>query len=563
MIFYIPITSLNFNDIFATESISPKIYYEHRLFGTSRHFSTKNAALTDGILLFKNPVDVDLDESLKLIQYPLVLKMSLSKNDIDMDNLKQLSGNIYVYLKTIYLSPMNVKVLFYSEEHLKKVIDNSLYNLETKTLRKYANNFAIIKKEDKEKNLCNEKPSVSYDITEDYIINEVKNDSFFNTIKGFYYGLLYTKPEIIYSSEYDIQIFQVLTLLNNIISKKRKFFKRINRIKDFTIKERDFNKNNTNMIRINNTKRSMTLNRKYFTSVLEEEEIGVLNIILNEIVQANMEMKQKFTFDYIKKLLVSIGMNVSKRYGENSVYKADLVYIYKRMINGQATIDSSYLKSDLMKNFFAVLLKGKDMQALESYLSAEANRKPCIAFAIAGAIIGFADLPKTFTKPIFDNAQLSMDIDFQLRNIRIMIWKYNNSKYIYCKRLFSLITILKRCDNYYNFIKKLPYIKSCIDKNIELINTGDRLNVIIHSSTDTRYVIVLYMKKYKNVASRFKKRIDTMGISKNIIKGIYPVFTYYKISNNDRQNLNPDDEKDLIKILEQINGYLTSKKKDG
>ncbi|WP_133158813.1 hypothetical protein [Clostridium thermosuccinogenes] len=307
----------------------------------------------------------------------------------------------------------------------------------------------------------------------------------------------------------------------------------------------------------------MTLNRKYFTSVLEEEEIGVLNIILNEIVQANMEMKQKFTFDYIKKLLVSIGMNVSKRYGENSVYKADLVYIYKRMINGQATIDSSYLKSDLMKNFFAVLLKGKDMQALESYLSAEANRKPCIAFAIAGAIIGFADLPKTFTKPIFDNAQLSMDIDFQLRNIRIMIWKYNNSKYIYCKRLFSLITILKRCDNYYNFIKKLPYIKSCIDKNIELINTGDRLNVIIHSSTDTRYVIVLYMKKYKNVASRFKKRIDTMGISKNIIKGIYPVFTYYKISNNDRQNLNPDDEKDLIKILEQINGYLTSKKKDG
>ena len=55
---YIPTTSLNFNNILSTESISPKGFYASRGFGYSRWFSIPENNLDGAILLYESPAEL-------------------------------------------------------------------------------------------------------------------------------------------------------------------------------------------------------------------------------------------------------------------------------------------------------------------------------------------------------------------------------------------------------------------------------------------------------------------------------------------------------------------------
>ena len=52
---YIPTTSLNFNNILSTESISPKGFYALRGYGYSRWFSIPENDFDGAILLYESP----------------------------------------------------------------------------------------------------------------------------------------------------------------------------------------------------------------------------------------------------------------------------------------------------------------------------------------------------------------------------------------------------------------------------------------------------------------------------------------------------------------------------
>lgn len=71
---YFPTSSLNFNDIFATESISTKNFYTKRSFGTKRHFKTEMSFGDNCITLFSKVPYFRLCEepSSNIEEYPII-----------------------------------------------------------------------------------------------------------------------------------------------------------------------------------------------------------------------------------------------------------------------------------------------------------------------------------------------------------------------------------------------------------------------------------------------------------------------------------------------------------
>lgn len=132
---YIPISSLNFNSIFASESISPCVFYQKRNFGykTFEKIDELNSINNSIILFDKFPVfDIKPDGR---DNYPMVVEI---KVEFDIQPIKiNKVVSIYQYAETIYLSPFTTKVYFLSEEAKKISIFSSERSLSTKMTSLY------------------------------------------------------------------------------------------------------------------------------------------------------------------------------------------------------------------------------------------------------------------------------------------------------------------------------------------------------------------------------------------------------------------------------------------
>ena len=95
MILYIPTSSLNFNDIFATESISPKTFYSNRSFGTRRHFLTEYNFDSNVTLLYKRMPKFQFETETMLDEFPIILEVDV---DFGKYSLKKLNEDIYLSL---------------------------------------------------------------------------------------------------------------------------------------------------------------------------------------------------------------------------------------------------------------------------------------------------------------------------------------------------------------------------------------------------------------------------------------------------------------------------------
>ena len=117
MKFYLVTSSLNFNNIFSTGSISPKIFYENRSFGSDIYYDLGNEVLQNAIILYRNIPRVLIDKNSDLSQYPVVFELNKKASE-----LIKISDNIYISYKTIYFDLDNVKVCFEEIEHMNKII---------------------------------------------------------------------------------------------------------------------------------------------------------------------------------------------------------------------------------------------------------------------------------------------------------------------------------------------------------------------------------------------------------------------------------------------------------
>lgn len=174
---YIPTTTLNFNNILSSESISPKAFYSNRDFGYKTWEKINENNLDNAIILYKDLCKFERPKS-DIDDYPMTIEISVDKS-IEQ-RLKVVSDGVYTADFTIFLDTCNVKFIFYSEQEKKITLSKSQSSLETKLVGLY------------EKQMRFEQPRESYQIISinDCTLNEeeIVKDIQINKIKGCLYG---------------------------------------------------------------------------------------------------------------------------------------------------------------------------------------------------------------------------------------------------------------------------------------------------------------------------------------------------------------------------------------
>ena len=137
--FYIPTSTLNFNNILSSESISPKAFYDKRRFGYSRWATVEENPFNNAIVLYDNLCYFERPKS-DIEDHPLLIEILL-----DETKLKQAEGFWYCD-HTIYLAPTTTRFLFYTESDKTITLSMSESSLETKLLRLYSRQILTIQK---------------------------------------------------------------------------------------------------------------------------------------------------------------------------------------------------------------------------------------------------------------------------------------------------------------------------------------------------------------------------------------------------------------------------------
>lgn len=190
MKYYIPTSSLNFNNILSTESISPKVFYEKRGFGYSRWWSIEENNIENITLLFDSPHKFERPSS-DMEDHEMLIEISTD------DEYRKLTDGVYYSDKTIYLNPWQTKIYFFSDSVKKIVLSLSDSSLETKMVRLYQRQM-IVTSFDGKYPIIQDGINVNVEdtnryIEEDYIINKMKG-----LLYGYYIGanLSSTKEQI-------------------------------------------------------------------------------------------------------------------------------------------------------------------------------------------------------------------------------------------------------------------------------------------------------------------------------------------------------------------------------
>lgn len=204
MKYYIPTSSLNFNNILSTESLSPKSFYERRGFGYSRWFSVEENSIEHLTLLYDKPHMFERPQS-DIEDHPMLIEI-----DVD-DEFPKVADGVFYTDRTIYLNPWQTKFIFFTEKDKTTALSLSDSSLETKLVRLYQRKiyvhqfegtFPIVQKD-------SVPPIGDIDnlVEEDYVINKMKG-----LLYGYYIGANLS------STKENVQKLDTLREIQNIFS---------------------------------------------------------------------------------------------------------------------------------------------------------------------------------------------------------------------------------------------------------------------------------------------------------------------------------------------------------
>jgi len=187
---YLPTSSLNFNNIFSSETISPKSFYGRRNFGYKRFEAVEPNPFQNSLLLYSKYPKFEIEDYEK-DNYPMVFEIPKSlvldriTNDVTIDGI-----GIYQLASSVYLNPFEVKVFFASKRHYQTTLIKSQQSLETKLVAIYKPCFLV--EDNSTENFVWSKTYIDKieDVDESENINHIEFDKKVNRIKGFAYCYL-------------------------------------------------------------------------------------------------------------------------------------------------------------------------------------------------------------------------------------------------------------------------------------------------------------------------------------------------------------------------------------
>lgn len=202
MKYYIPTSSLNFNNILSTESLSPKAFYNKRGFGYSRWFTVEENCIEHLTLLYGTPHMFERPMS-DIEDHPMLIEIETD------ETFPQLAEDIFYTDRTIYFNPWQTKFIFFNEKDRTTAMSLSDSSLETKLVRLYKRRIYVQQFEGTYTIV--QVPSslpvgdMNKYVEDDYIINKMKG-----LLYGYYIGANFS------SSKEHVQKLDTLREIQNI-----------------------------------------------------------------------------------------------------------------------------------------------------------------------------------------------------------------------------------------------------------------------------------------------------------------------------------------------------------
>ena len=196
---YIPTSTLNFNNILSSESISPKAFYEKRGFGYKRWITVKENDNENCTLLYENFCSFYIPQS-EQENHPMLVEI-----DADESDFQRYADGVLYSDKTIYLNPWQTHFVFFSEKEKTITFSMSVNSLETKLVKLYTRYSRV------------EQPQVQYVVPEKkyvaFNVSEIGNDIIQNKMKGLLYGY-YIGGLLSTSSDYVVNLTDLKEIRN-------------------------------------------------------------------------------------------------------------------------------------------------------------------------------------------------------------------------------------------------------------------------------------------------------------------------------------------------------------
>ena len=179
---YIPTSTLNFNNIMSSESISPVAFYVHRRFGYKRFYKVVPNNFDNLILLYDKYPVFDINDK-ELENYPLVIEIDTQTIS---DDYIQEKDSVFFTNRTLYLNPYSTRIIFRTEPERTTSLSKSEPSIESKLIPLYKGQFIVLSNEIETFNWT----PINLDDLPEYDNNAVSFDIATNKLKGMLYGYL-------------------------------------------------------------------------------------------------------------------------------------------------------------------------------------------------------------------------------------------------------------------------------------------------------------------------------------------------------------------------------------
>ena len=356
--YYIPTSTLNFNNILSSESISPKAFYEKRNFGYSRWTVIPENNLENAITLYDSLCYFERPQS-DLEDHALLVEVELEENDV-----KPLGEGVFYCDKTIYLTPSSTRFIFFSERVKKIALSISNGSLETKMIRLYFNSICFVNQPTKSY-LVKATDNVQIELNDE----EIKKDFQTNKMKGLLYGYyigsaLSTTKENVKRLSCLFEIQNIFSAIRSSIDGKPADFqtKQLDDLFEKTCFSDQENKIIDNLLKDENSSNYKKLSKlyPYFSksqSWEDEKSKCLLQLQYSSENEEDINPAIEWTNNEIKK-------QKEKIWNEKVVLKTDLgeILVIDSLLN---TIKNEYLKNDEITSLFKAWIN--DIFASEKY----------------------------------------------------------------------------------------------------------------------------------------------------------------------------------------------------
>ena len=468
---YIPTSTLNFNNILSSESISPKAFYAIRGFGYSRWQEVEENNQENVVLLYEEPFEFTRPAS-DVEDHPMLVEITTDKE------YPSIANGLYYSDESIYLSPWRTRFIFFTEQDRRVALSISDSSLETKMIGLYHRQLYVetYNKKDFTANATTiplNKEAVDFDVR----VNKMKG-----LLYGYYIGaLLSSTPELtdkantlqeiqnIFSSILSSESHSPTVLqhekLNVCFANLRKFdpiarylqkvakenfraediiaslskygvvfpptFDGERMINSLLYATDDYNPAYDWLKREKETLRKEEISEQKLLAT-SSEEIVLADNALSKIVNTHLtnDTEQKLMKAWVNDVLSSSEYSgkittFAEALSDVVTRKAKEVYAdswdesrakvelnqMRRYIRAQES--SMSWKDDIFSAIAAVLAKGSDWEQLRSFMQSKLMSDYRMVFALYGELNGFANLTRDFTDNLFglhDNRKYIADV---------------------------------------------------------------------------------------------------------------------------------------------------------